>query len=382
MKDDAAVNTSNFTEKFIAVAFRTGNDITNWQTVYEQGGGTNGFSIMIENDSVFVGAWSESTGWTYQYLAGKINTGQNCVVVLEFSSLDGELRGWLNGASLGTVSSIPDVMNAHSGDVGIGGTLEGTNFNGRTNNGNYFTGKVMEVLSLNGVMSNTERQILENYLGARFLAPLGSQDYFGHESTHSYGVSGIGRGSANDFKNSTNIGDLVSIGNASSLDIDDFMIIGHDNGLVDDYVSTESPSVDLERLSREWRVGINGDPGTITLTFDPTELPASAFPSFGFDELVLLVDTDGDFTTGTAAYPMTQNGDVYEATEVPLGEGDYFTIGAFRPRVAFAEAASNSPESAGSVDITVQLNFPIGNDFTVTATQTGGTATEGDDYTF
>lgn len=382
MTDRALINTTNYTEKMIAVAFQTGANVTDLQTVYEQGGGSNGISIMIENGLVYFGVWSESTGWNYTSVSGAVSSGQSYIAILEFSSADGEIRGWLNGTSLGVGGGITDELNAHIGDVGIGGTVNDTDFQGTNygGNGEYFTGKIMEVLSLNGVLKATDRRILENYLGARFLAGLGSFDYFAYESTHSHGVSGIGRISATDFKTSTQIGKLISISNASDLDDGEFMIMGHDNGSVNDYVTTEAPG-NLERLSREWRVGVEGSPGTISLTFDPSTL-ASAVPSFGFNNYTVLVDNDGDFTNGAVAYPLTKNGLVYEIDELPLSEGDYFTIGVFSPQVAFTLANSNQGEEVSNADVEISLNYPLNVNLTVTVSQTGGTATEGVDYTF
>jgi hypothetical protein len=123
-----------------------------------------------------------------------------------------------------------------------------------------------------------------------------------------------------------------------------------------------------------------GNVGTVSFSFDTTYI--SADPSAGFTERVLLIDSDGDFSSGASIVPLTRNGSAYEANNVDFSTGDYFTFAVIRPEIQFSLVSSNNTEDVNTAQIQVTLNHQIGRDISVTSTQTGGTATETSDYTY
>ena len=370
-----------YNTRTIVAAFQAGTDVLTQQVVYEEGGGTNGFVVFVEDDSVFVGAWAESASvpWAFDTVGTAITAGQTMVAVLEFSVSDGgRLTGYFNADSVGTKTGKNEGVPNHGGGVSIGGSDDGWNFG----SGDFFTGEVMEIMLLNNLLSSSERIIIENYLGSKYGADLttSGNDFFAHDVVHGYDVIGIGRENINDFHIQSQSDSLVTLSNASNLDVGEYFFLGNDNASVSSYVTTESPGTQLERLRREWRVTETGNVGSVTISIDTVRLGIS--PSTGFTEHVLLVDADGIFTSGATILPMAQVGNGFEVT-TDLANGDYFTFAVFRPGVEFSNTTSNFSETVTSGSIAVSLNYPLVQDFTFTATETGGgTATENTDFTF
>lgn len=55
--DDGRINSGNGyngDERTMALAFKTGSDVSGTQYLYEQGGGTNGIGVFIKNNNVYV----------------------------------------------------------------------------------------------------------------------------------------------------------------------------------------------------------------------------------------------------------------------------------------------------------------------------------------
>ncbi|MBV6646352.1 MAG: hypothetical protein KI790_12935, partial [Cyclobacteriaceae bacterium] len=371
-----------YNNKTIVAAFQVGTETADRQVVYEQGGDTNGFAIYIYEDSVFLAVWENigtGSNETFDSLSAPISAGQSVVALIDYDAGSLAFNGFINGVSQGTKAVVADGIPSHGGDISIGGSDAGLAIHGTGGLG--FRGKIFELLSFNGNYSTTQRVILENYLAAKYNADIssGGNDYYGYSGTHSYGVAGIGRVSSSDFKTITQSDAMITISNASSLDDSDYLIFGHNNASVNVYTTTEAPT-GIQRLEREWRVSETGELGTISFSIDTTSFGVA--PSAGFTERVLLIDTDGDFTTGATIVPLSRNGSAYEASGVDFGNGDYFTFAVIRPEVQFTQASSNSSESLSPAQIEISLNYALGQDLAVNVTQTGGSATKDVDFAF
>ena len=373
-------NSGPFAERTIIAAFQAGSNVSNQQVVYKSGGGTNGFAIYIQNDSAYVAAWAEgaTVPWAFDTVGTPVVSGETVIAVLELSVSDGgRLTGYFNADSVGTKFGKDEGVPNHN-QAEIGGASSGWNFG----NNDFFTGDVMEVILLNGILSNTERIIIENYLGSKYGANLtaSGNDFFTHDIVHGFDVIGIGRQTSSDFQTKSQSDSLITLSNASGLDDGEYLILGNDNASISEYITTEVPGTNIERLRREWRVTETGTIGNVTLSIDTAELALT--PSSGFTEYVLLVDTDGNFASGASILPMTENGSEYQV-EVDFANNDYFTFAVIRPTIQFTAASSNASENNTPANIEVSLNFPIGRDVSVTVTETGGgTSTETTDFTF
>lgn len=378
---DAINDLGPFTNKTIVAAFQTGSDTDTRQVVYEQGGGTNGFAIYIYEDSVFMAAWENiGTGSdeTYDTLSAPVVTNQTYIAHLDYDAANTSFNGFINGVSQGTKTVLNDGIPTHGGDIRIGAN-GGIAIHG--SGGGNFLGKMLELITLNSNYNETQRRVLTNYLAAKYNADISEAgiDFFNYQGSHSFGVAGLGRFGASDFKTITQSDSMVLISNASALGDGEYFVFGHDNAPVDSYTSSEAPS-GIQRINREWRVTETGDVGTVTFAFDTVNFTIT--PTVGFTERVLLIDADGDFSAGAQIVSLIRNGTTYEASNVDFSDGDHFTFAVIRPEIQFALAASNGPENLSPAQIQISLNYPLGNDVTVTATQTGGNATEGSDYTF
>jgi len=90
---------------------------------------------------------------------------------------------------------------------------------------------------------------------------------------------------------------------------------------------------------------------------------ATTHLSFGsttdFNEYVLLIDSDVDFTFGARVHAMTQNGGSYEVSNIDFSNGYFFTFALLRPSIQFQLASASGDESVESVNVQVSLNHAI-----------------------
>ena len=380
--NDNAINISGpYGVRTIIAAFQAGDDnnLAQEQVIYEQGGGTNGMAIYIDNDSVFVSIWCESCSPAYTFTkTGKpISPNQTIVAILEFNGTDSLLSGYINGDSLPSRSlSVPEIAT-HGGEISFGASSDSWELGGIDG----FEGKIMEITSYSGLLNKSQRILIENYLAGKYNAPISGTglDLFNYETQHSFGISGIGRVSASDFHSKAESDSLLTISNASDLGDGEYIIFGHDNADASSFVTTEAPS-GIQRIAREYRLTVTGNPGTVNIEIDTTQI--SGNPSTGYTEFVLMADSDGDFSSGSSIVSLTNNSGVLSASNVSLADGNYLTVGVVRPVVSFQSNIGNGPENSSPAQARVELNHPIGSDITFTISQTGGTSTESNDYTF
>ena len=143
-------------------------------------------------------------------------------------------------------------------------------------------------------------------------------------------MAGIGRISSTEQHLDAKGTGIVRINNADDLNDGEFMFWGHNNDILRATNTDVSVGV-LRRLERVWRVSeLNTsastiDVGSVDVSFDLTGLG-----NVELDELVLLVDNDGVFSTGATiiSNPVADGGNVYRFTGVSaLTDGVYFTLG-------------------------------------------------------
>lgn len=136
----------------------------------------------------------------------------------------------------------------------------------------------------------------------------------------------------------------TEIENSSLLDDKEFMFIGATNAAVTSIVNTDMPiglpASTNSRTAREWRVQkkavvggavtVNPAMGTFKLTFDLDAMNLSVTQASG---MRLVIDDNGDFTTGTQTIYPASGEPTYDAatntisfTGVSLADGQYFTL--------------------------------------------------------
>ncbi|MGK7906471.1 MAG: DUF4347 domain-containing protein [Synechococcus sp.] len=176
VNDSPDINLGNFPQRTITAWFNVDNttvfrpnttDTEPKQVIYEEGGGSRGLNIYIENDRLYVGGWNlPESNWTGTYLStGDIqaNTWHHVALVLDAdpdnpTTQAGAFRGYLDGVEFG--SGEGSQLWRHAADTGIGGVnqdsrfLEGGFIEGTAIEG--FGGEIAEVAVYNSALSASD----------------------------------------------------------------------------------------------------------------------------------------------------------------------------------------------------------------------------------
>lgn len=243
-----------------------------------------------------------------------------------------------------------------------------------------FGGDISEIIVYNTTLNTAQRTIVDNYLAAKYGISLATNDFYAFQGTHTKNLAGVGRMDASNTHTSATSASILNVTTGAGLDADgEFLLFAHNGGNGTTWTSTETPTVNYERIAREWRFDETGELSTVTFTIDTTTLTAR---SAGFSRFVLLVDADGDFSSGATTYNLSHaTGSTYSVA-FDIADGAYVTIAAFKPTVQFQLAASAGIESVGTDSILIELNQMIDVAVTINYAITGGTATGGGtDYT-
>jgi hypothetical protein len=239
-----------------------------------------------------------------------------------------------------------------------------------------FGGDIAELIVFNSVLNSTQRILVENYLAAKYGLDISSAgvDYYDFEATHPFDVAGIGQLSVDDNHLVAQSGRIVRVSGATGLDDNEFLLFGHDNGNIDNWTSAETPSDTLFRLAREWAFDETGETGIVTVSIDTSVV--GNLPD-GASEFFVLLDADGDFTSGANAVPLFWNNGYFEAAVNGITDGTHLAIATLAPMVSFQYAESAAPENGGNAAIQIQLSDILESDVQVDFIVTGGSATQG-----
>ena len=211
---------------------------------------------------------------------------------------------------------------------------------------NNLNGDIAELIICNSALSATDLDKVESYLALKYGITLVSTDYVASDGTEMWNATtgagynkdifGIGRDDASALGqvksksvNSDAIVTIEAVGEGTNAtnaftDIADmeFLTFGNNNGALT-YQTTEIPAgpggVSLvSRLTREWQVQETGDVGDVEISVEDGDVGSP-------EQLYLLIDDDGDFSSGATFIEMTDNAGIWEAT-VDLTDGQYFTF--------------------------------------------------------
>ncbi len=277
---------------------------------------------------------------------------------------------YLNGTALTGSSSSSFVPSLVSNFALVGATQ----MNGTLNPAGYFNGDMMEIAVFSGQLNDAERVVLHNNLGAKYLLPI-ADDHYAWEVTHSHDVSGIAAFNSTVFTNAWST-DMLSVTSPSDLTEGEYLFFGHDKASATSWTTNEVPAPGTFRLPREWRFDETGDVGTVTISIPAASLPA--LPS-GYPMLGILLDDDGDFTSGATMHRPVLAAGTYTIS-LNIADGQHLAIIAFRPEVNFTVPSGSGLESITNVTVQAYLNYPHISDISFDYASTGGTATSGVDY--
>jgi hypothetical protein len=293
------------------------------------------------------------------------------------------------GASLGVVSTTTSVTTATrylvdyvrqrgtSYRISLNGTQEGTLADGdgditppvirvgrhATAASGGINGDIAEVFAYGTSLNAAQQRIVQNYLAAKYGVSI-SSDIYSYESVHYFDVAGIGRASAGASHISATSGNFNI--NVASIGTDGhYLMFGHDNADVTTLTTIggdnfNGDATNTRRIAREWRIDKSGgDLGDVSVSIDST-LFTTGRPSTQY-QWALFVDTDGDgnFSTGSPLhYDLTISGTSLTASNVPLPDGAFVTVGALRRTLSFASATASGFENTVTYPtLTASLNY-------------------------
>lgn len=171
MNDDALVNTSLFTEKSFAVVFRTGDDVSGLQIIYEQGAGSNGYQISIKDGNAYAYAWSTNSTWVdgddQTINLGSVSPNESYIIVANHNASTTTWEAMMNGGTITQSSGAAGDMNSHNGDPTIGeedGTNDPVTFAGNPGGTNNFNGYIGELISWNSALSAGQMASVNEFL--------------------------------------------------------------------------------------------------------------------------------------------------------------------------------------------------------------------------
>ncbi len=319
------------------------------------------------NYSVYRGSVNTSTG---------ISGNNNNWHIIDFSwrASDGTTKLWKDGAQSysGTISSGVNITT--NGSLAIGAEQDGINSgyaDGQTHNGEF-----LEVLMYNTELNTTQRILVANYLAAKYDLAI-SNDKYAYSATHGYDVAGIGQYSATDNHTEAQSSKILTIHDASDMVTDgEYLLFGHNNSSINSWSSTGCPS-NVKKINRVWRLSETGDVGTVSFKIETTHLPAH---SSGYTAFGIMIDADGDFTTGAKVYKMSLSGSDYIFDDLAIANGDHVAVVEIKPTIEFSSTSGSQIES-NNATATVSSNCISSTDITVEYTTANGTATAGSDYT-
>jgi hypothetical protein len=296
------------------------------------------------------------------------------IIDVSWTSSGGGVELWKDNASAFT-STLSNGVNINSGGcLAIAGEQDAVD-------GNYVSGQAhfgdfLEIIVYNIELNSAQRIIVGNYLAAKYNLII-SNDFYAYQATHSHELAGIGRYDATNTHIAAQSGGMITVDNASSMSSNgEYLLFAHNGGSIASWSSTGSP-YNTQKVAREWRFDETGDVGTIDMTLNEDDLPA--LPS-GYTKYGVMIDADGDYSSGATVYELIASGSDYKVTGVDIADGDYLSVVAIKPTVQFAQSSGAADESVNA-SATVELNYTPASSVSVDYSTSDGTATSGSDYT-
>ncbi|MBO6495034.1 MAG: T9SS type A sorting domain-containing protein [Roseivirga sp.] len=350
---------TSYSKKSINIAFRTGDDISTKQQIYEQGGATRGLNVYVRNGNVYVGAWNEASDgagspWTFNAISSSVSTDTEYIISVELdgnSSSTGQMRAYLNGLSIGTISNV-GLLYTHNDNIGIGDAAGSSLYDDGTAIAASFYGSIPEIIYCNepAGFSSSQRNRIESYLAIKYGITLNQSTPVNYVNSagvtifnttisaasggfleYNNDIAGIGRDDDSEFiqlsSQSENNGSIVQVDRNSSIGTDDtWLIWGNDAGSLTPSRVATKPDVINERIERVWRVAEENSVGVTDISFDLTGLGLGTNPD-DFSLLIAGASSGADFSSATVLTGGTFNGDVITFQNVNLSDLQYFTLG-------------------------------------------------------
>jgi len=259
--------------------------------------------------------YTDATRTTPSAAAGQATTTEFNIIEYSYTSTVGRDAYKNNGATIITDNENKTPLN-NNFEIYIGNE-RGTS--------RFVDGDIAEVIIYNTRLNSAQRIIVNNYLAAKYNKTLTNNDVYDEDAAgFDFDVAGIGRIDASNLQNDSRGSGIVRILNPNDLGDDEFLIWGHDNGVLSATNTTDIPATIQARSNRIWRVSernstnaSNANVGDVDIQFDFSGLGAITA-----GDLRLLIDTDNDgsFADETPIGSATLvSGNIYQFAAVPGG---------------------------------------------------------------
>lgn len=176
-----AINSNaTFNEKSFATVFKTWDDVTTFQTIYEQGWGSRWYSFIVHNGRIYAWVWNNiewDAGHQYKSVdlwAVEPNTVYFSMIVQDstaWNDIDNKLFIYING-NLASYEWHVDPQSGHTGLVALwavrNDTVRASDNVAISGDGHYFDGSIWEMLSWNHALTYSEIKWIQNYFTDRW----------------------------------------------------------------------------------------------------------------------------------------------------------------------------------------------------------------------
>ncbi len=317
---DTTINDGDFTDDFsffIVVQGQTAN-APQFRAVFTNlsncagGGGSTSDSFQLDSDGN--GNWSHFTNLRRTVAPVNVNAWQ----LLGFD---------LHGRLLETFS---DGQRFFSGNLPL--IFLGNRFRdyqvGR-NRGCWanFPAHIAEIIVYQTDVNAAQRIIVDNYLSAKYGMTLTANDLYTQDDTaqgnFDHRVAGIGQALDGSNQVDSQGTGIVRMSNPSTLNNNDYLFWGAETRNPT-YNFTTNASLYAEQLTAKWRVSKVNDLGSVSVSFDISEIDISGKMSCA--PLRLTVSNDAQFSSGIRNYDLTITGTTATAHNVMFDDADYFTL--------------------------------------------------------
>ena len=202
LPDAPEINETPRDERSIEAWFKVDDKTINTrkQVIFEEGGGTNGLNLYVFDGALYVGAWSEGTGFAGEWLqTSSIQSGTWHHVALVYDK-GSSFTGYLDGSAFGSVG-VSSTMDSHSGDVAFGRMQNNTKFHdGNANgDGHELKGSIDEGRVWNAV--RTQSQIQNNRFSTLSGSETGLAGYWPFEEGSGTTTSDVASGNDGTLQN-------------------------------------------------------------------------------------------------------------------------------------------------------------------------------------
>ena len=173
LSEPANLNGTTYTEKSFAAVFRTTENLSGLQIVYEQGGQSNGYLIGIKDSRAYASAWSVNAEWNgidgdHQTVdLGPIEANTSYIIIANHDQSRLAWEASINGGEIISSPGNAGTMNAHSGDPNIGeedNTIDPVTFEDNPATTNNFDGYIAELASWNTALTSGQITSIYNFL--------------------------------------------------------------------------------------------------------------------------------------------------------------------------------------------------------------------------